>query len=367
MTKRYKSTAGQICSTIWLLLISYVTVAAEQASHEHMAQRIKSTFESQLFQLPPRIQGHYGIRLYRISGQQQYLPAALYDYYVVNDRMHALRTQLNDADAIAAYSQQLIAQLGDSTRGKARRRALAAHPSFIFYADQLLRYAARLHEFGVAIPEDVKLALQNYDFGPALTDPVMIRAWAAQLANYVYWLRDLGIADHRLTYKTAFLAAYPNSQDDSLTRWHFRNKLYGLTHFVFAASQYYQQFVSASEFEWIIDYFRANQQRILKQASEDIKAEVGLVFLLCQQNSEPMLALLKQSLASSFDQQAGMIPSVNGRVDLATGEHRNVLAYMLFNWPPRLHRGPIFNDMAELKPYLPAYTQHSRSLNDGHQ
>lgn len=352
------------------ILLASFQLAAEltpqqQKQAQEVAAAIKNTFETNLFQLPPRIQGHYGIRLYRISGQPKYLPAALYDYYVVSDRFHQMKYRLTEESYVKERSKELTDALSTGTRGKARRKAIESFPEFIFYADELLRYASRLDEFGVEIPKPYLDALKAYDFLPGLTDKAMIRAWAAQLANYVYWLKQLGIADHSQAYKEAFQKAYPDSEDNELSRWHFRNKLYGLTHFVFAASHYYQHHVSEQEFGWILDYFADNEKRIFKQGTDDIIAEVGLSFRLTQQGEHPLVDKTIQHLLNSFDAKAGMVPSVSGKVDLASGEHRNVLTYMLFTWPEKLYPGPYFEQMDSVKKYLPMHQLEQAPMTQG--
>jgi hypothetical protein len=320
-----------------------------------VAASIKQTLESNLFQLPPRVQGHYGIRLFRITGDNKYLYAALYDYLIVADRLHAIEPHLNDQAYIKNAAEKFTARLNSGTREKLRREALKKYPEHIFYANKLLKYSARLDEFGASLPESAFKALQAYDFLPGLTDEKMIRAWAAQLANHVYWLRQLGIADHTKAFKQAFLEAYPHSEDHALSRWHFRNKLYGLTHFVLAASGYYQRHVDTNEFGWILDYFAQNQQKILTHATDNIAAEIAICFLLMRQSDHPLVSLTKARMIASYDPVAQMIPSVSGRIDLATGEHRNVLAYMLLAWPEKLHPGPYFDQFANIQKYLPRH------------
>lgn len=334
-------------------------------SYQQVAEQIKTTFESELFQLPPRTQGHYGIRLYRMTGDKKYLPAALYDYYVVSDHLHTIVPYLENEGYIEQSAQRLTKAMSRGTRGNARRKALKKFPEFIFYADELLRYSARLDAFGVELPPAVLATLKEYDFLPALTDKTMIKAWAAQLANYVYWLRQLGISDYSEQYKQAFLNAYPNSDDDKLSRWHFRNKLYGLTHFIFAASGYYQHKVSLTEFGWILQYFEQNQTRLLKDATDDITAEIGISFLLMDNDTHPLVKQTKDRLVKSFNVEAGMIPSVSGKVDLATGEHRNVLAYMLFTWPDKLTEGPYFHEIHSVQKYLPTNDFDHEDETDG--
>ncbi|MEW6997126.1 DUF3541 domain-containing protein [Colwelliaceae bacterium BS250] len=324
-------------------------------SYSEVSGRIKMTFENNLYQLPPRTQGHYGIRLYRMTGDKKYLPAALYDYYVVSDRMHTIVPYLNDAGYITKRSKHLTDAMSNGTRGKARRKALQKFPEFIFYADELLRYSSRLDAFGVELPDSVINTLKGYDFLPGLTDKTMIRAWAAQLANYVYWLKQLGIADYSKQYKKAFIAAYPDSEDDQLSKWHFRNKLYGLTHFIFAASGYYQHYVSTNEFGWILNYFENNKKRVLHDATDDITAEVGISYLLMQKKNHPLVTETKDRLVAAFNIEAGMVPSVSGKVNLASGEHRNVLTYMLFTWPEQMTEGPYFHEINGVQKYLPTH------------
>jgi len=346
------------CLVIVVLVLGGALVGCDPSTKladPQVAASIKQTLENNLFQLPPRVQGHYGIRLYRITGDNKYLYAALYDYFVVADRLHSIEPYLKDQAYIKNAAKKRTMALSSGTRGRLRREALKQYPEFIFYAGGLLRYSARLDEFGASIPESVIKALQAYDFLPGLTDKKMIRAWAPQLANYVYWLRQLGIADHTKAYKQAFLRAYPDSEDHTLSRWHFRNKLYGLTHFILAASGYYQRYVSTDEYGWILDYFAQNQQRALTYATDDIVAEMGICFLLMKQYDHPIVSLTKAKLINSFDQDARMIPSVSGRLDLATGAHRNVLAYMLLAWPEKLNPGPYFDQLADVQKYLPRH------------
>ena len=343
---------------IILTLCCGACASRNQLTETEVAAGIKQTFENNMFRLPPRVQGHYGLRLYRVTGDHKYLYPSLFDYYVVLDRINTISNHLNEQDYISNKAIELTAAMSKGTRGKARRQAIRKFPDFIFYANYLLSYSARLDDFGVAIPSNIRQALKNYDFLPGLTNKVMIRAWAAQSANYVYWLRKLGIVDHSKAFKRAFLAAYPDDEDHQLSRWHLRNKLYGLTHFIFAGSDYYQHYVSLAEFGWILDYFEKNKQLILQAATDDIAAELGLCFLLMKQSGHPIVKLTKARMINSYIADAGMIPSISGKVELATAEHRNVLAYMLLRWPKILTRGPYFYQIEKIHRYLP--THHHR-------
>ncbi|WP_299794571.1 DUF3541 domain-containing protein [uncultured Shewanella sp.] len=325
------------------------------APHDEVYYGIKSNLEQHLYQLPPRIQGHYGIRMYRMTGDEKYANAALVDLYAVSDSQDFYACNLDQPGFIESEAEKAISILGKGPRAKARKKALQPFPEFLFYTDVLLRFSSRIDEFGLTGPCHKQLikTLKNADLRAGLTDEAMIRSWAAQLINYVYWAKQLGVGDYLDEYKQAFIAVYPDNQDNELKKRQFRNKLYGMTHFIFAASEYYQHNVSPKEFAWILDYFEANIERILKDATDDIIAEVGISFHLAGLSDHPVVALTQRHIINAFDKEVQMIPSPMGNPDLAMGEHRNVLAMMLLKWPEQLHKGPYFNQLKATKKYLP--------------
>ncbi|MCG9696559.1 DUF3541 domain-containing protein [Shewanella sp. Isolate11] len=334
-----------------------MTTAAKTATLEpqQVRQAIQSNLENHLYQLPPRVQGHYGIRLYRMTGDEKYANAALVDLYAVTESQGFYACQLDKPGFIEQEAKDAISVLGNGPRAKARKKALQPFPDFIFYTDVLLRFSSRIDEFGLQGPCHDKLlkALKQTDLEPGLTDKAMIEAWAAQLINYAYWAKQIGVGDYIADYKKAFNEVYPASRDQQLKRAEFRNKIYGMTHFIFAASEYYQHNVDAKEFAWILDYFEANIDRILKDATDDIIAEVGISFHLAGLSNHPVVSKTQQHIIKAFNKSEQTIPSPKGNPDLALGEHRNVLAMMLLNWPAKLYQGPYFHKLKATKKYLP--------------
>lgn len=324
-------------------------------SHQQVVSQIQANLEDNLYTLPPRVQGHYGIRQYRMTGDDKYANAALVDLYAVSEGQAFYACQLDSPEFIKRESQAAIDVLGNGPRAKARKKALKPFPEFLFYTDVLLRFASRTDELGFTGPCHDKMisALKKADLRQGLTDKAMIKAWAAQLINYVYWAKQLGVGDYLEDYKAAFLSVYPDDADDTLSVAQYRNKLYGMTHFIFAASEYYQHPVDADEFKWILDYFDKNIARILNDATDDIVAEVGISYLLAGKNTHDVVKRTQAFIVQSFDQDAHIIPSPKGNPDLALGEHRNVLAMMLLNWPNKLHPGPYLSDIKATKKYLP--------------
>ena len=124
--------------------------------------------------------------------------------------------------------------------------------------------------------------------------------------------------------------------------------------------------MDAEEFAWGLDYFADNIQRIIDETKADIYTEVGISFLLAGQDDHPAVARVKRALRAYYDPQARMIPSESGGTGLAHGEHRNVLAIMLFRWPQRLHPGPDLSRQAifrDYRNYTRNYTPMSSSTS----
>ncbi len=319
-------------------------------------QKLQQTFEPKLYQLPPRIQGHYGLRMFRLSGKEEYLQSSLIDLYSVTDAQRFYACSSDDQAFIKHQANIMIDQLGNGPRARARKKAIQPWPEFIFYADALLRYGSRIDALGFYSPCHSKMlqALKDYDLTEAITDPAMIKSWAAQLANYVYWSEQLNSGDYIAAYTKAFKNVYADDKDSNLSKRQFKNKIYGMTHFIFAASHYYQKRISAKEFKWILDYFQNNIDRIINETSNDVIAEVGVSFLLAEQYQHPVVARCQDHIISQIDPHYNMILSPSGRFDLASGEHRNMLALMLLNgMQSPLHPGPNLASYSQLASYLP--------------
>ncbi|WP_281213417.1 DUF3541 domain-containing protein [Shewanella insulae] len=363
----YTSIFGALALTSALLFPSLPVSAKASPSPEalHVKQAIQQNLEDHLYQLPPRVQGHYGIRLYRMTGDDKYANAALVDLYAVTESQAFYACQLDKAGFITQEAQAAIDVLGKGPRAKARKKALAPFPEFLFYTDVLLRFSSRIDEFRLQGPCHDKLvtALKGTDLKRGLTDKAMIEAWAAQLVNYVYWAKQLGVGDYVQAYKAAFNRVYPQSRDAELDKKQFRNKIYGMTHFIFAASEYYQHPVDKAEFAWILNYFEANIDRILKDATDDIIAEVGISFHLAGMSDNPVVKQTQRHIMAAFDPKVQTIPSPRGNPDLALGEHRNVLAMMLLDWPKTLHQGPYFHRLKATKKYLPKLVDVKHEAN----
>ncbi|MDO6679911.1 DUF3541 domain-containing protein [Shewanella sp. 4_MG-2023] len=355
--RKFKSLTSLISFSLLLTCASSFAETRDnhQLTHQQVRSAIQLNLEQNMYSLPPRIQGHYGLRMYRMTGDEKYANAALIDLITITERQNYFACNMDKPNFIKDEAEQAISVLGKGPRAKARKKALKPFPEFIFYSDILLRYASRTDELGFMGPchEQMIKGLKAYDLTPALTDPKMITSWAAQLVNYVYWAKQLNVGDYVEVYKQAFIETYPDDKDNNLDKKQYRNKLYGMTHFIFASSGYYQEQVNAKDYQWILDYFNNNIDRILTDATDDIISEVGISFLLAGQPNHPVVKKTQNHIAASFIPEYQLIPSPRGNPNMVSGEHRNVLAMMLLDWPEKLHKGPYLAEIKATKKYLP--------------
>ena len=324
--------------------------------YKEAADVIKNTYESQLYTLPAFKEGHYGLRMYRQTLDDKYSAAVWSDMARVANKLNRLSNEVHTLEQIVLYSEKRITSYTDETDERSvRRYNITKHmPEYLYLGVDLLGSMARANEYGLEHKNDEKLReiIRRYDFSNYVSNQDMVKAWAAQLANQVYWLRQLGEQDVVDEFVTTFKAAYPDATDKKLSQQQYGNKLYGMTHIIFGDSEYYQHQVSEQEHQWIYDYFRDNIDTILLRAKEDVIAEVGLTFLLAGLEDDPVVEKTRQAILDSIDKEKGMIPSVTGDFDLQYGEHRNVLAIMLLDWQ-KVNEAPTYLGHPEVFSNLP--------------
>ncbi len=339
-----------ITATVWIVIavVCYTEGLTDDLRLE-IAAHIRTTFESSLFTFPPDIQAHYAVRLYRITGDERYIYSIVFNLLVEVDQMH------RDADSIfvtnyaKTRTEQLLDEFkNDSRKSRYRRKLFENSATMLFYLECLHR-CAKISDDNIPdsdIADDVRKTvahLRTIDFSSFLLNPDVIRYYGAQAVNFIYDLYYLEIDDLRQEYRETFQQVFPGDEDAMLSSLEFKDKIYGLTHFIFADTRYYQRKVSPEEHAWILDYFSSTIERILEETKEDIIAEVGLCYLLVDRGDAPEVMRCRQAILSAFDSDKGMIPSVSGDDDLQKGEHRNVLAIMLLSDWDDLHPGPDFS------------------------
>ncbi len=343
-------------SFYFLLCISSSHASVNKPNHQEFknaANSIRQTYEAQLFTLPPFKMGHYGLRMYRQTQDSKYNSAIWLDMARIASGLNKFTSEVHSAEQIQTFStlQSKNYKDSDPVREDLRRQTLQRMPEYLYVGVALLGQMARADEYGLMHKEDAKLReiLKRYDFAQYATDSKMIEAWAAQLANQVYWLRQLGEQDIVDQFIKAFKETYPDSKDSRLSDQQYANKIYGLTHIIFAASEYYQHDINEQDFQWIYDYFRSNIDSIITRTKEDVITETAITFLLAGKENDPVVSKARKHILGKVDKNRGMIPSTTGGFNLAYGEHRNVLAVMLLDWQGSSATPNIHNQRAVFK------------------
>lgn len=347
-----------------VLLLSSTTANAEiieggrtVPSFKQDAASIRHTYETQLYTLSAFKAGHYGLRMYRQTMDPKYSAAVWSDMARVASRLNQFSSEVHTPKQIEAYSKKRLSTYVDDTdvRSMLRYQATKSMPEYFYLGVDLLGSMARADEYGLKHRNDKQLReiIRRYDFKKYATDEAMIKAWAAQLANQVYWLRQLGEQDVVDDFVEAFKLAYPDEKDTELTKQQYGNKIYGLTHILLADSQYYQYPLKESDHQWIYDYLRNNIDTILERAKEDIISEVGITFLLAGLENDPVVYKTQKHIQDEINRKKNMVPSTSNSTDLTDGEHRNVLAIMLLDWQTP-HAAPTIQNEPKVfksKPY----------------
>lgn len=316
-------------------------------NHAAVAESIRSNYEVALSDLPQSKRRHYAQRLYRVTGDARYLPLNR-DYAQrlasrLSEEIEALRTP----GYAKRQARQAVENYPTHSKKHRRRKRMLAEWGEIAYAKHLAFDLTQLKHYGLLNEHDLPGYqealdyLAGVDFRPFLLDSGVISVYAAQVANLTHYLNELGVTDLRQEAVMAFRRQYPPARDAMLSNAEYRNKIYGMTHFIIAASNYYQKPVAARQLRWMLDEFAASLEQILSRTKADIYTEVGISFLLAGESAHPAVTRLRDALLNAYDPTARMIPSEHGDTRLAKGEHRNVLAIMLLDWPARLYPGPI--------------------------
>lgn len=331
-----------------LHLLSPATAAFDSAagfSPDETAKAIKTHYESRLEELRPAYQGHWVLRLYRITGDSRYLTLLKpYGGYLKEEfaqwvgALHNPILKAQKIEELLGPPRKMI----ESKYAK-RRRILAESPDYL-YMHQLLFLTFMMRSLGlnqqVSAAYQIALeALRAFSFRPYLSDKALLLYNSAEMANDLYFLKILGIDDFENDFLRIFkeLQSETEGSEDPIL---FENKIYGMTHMIIAASEYYQKSVSPETFGWILDFFSVHIDMILPRVKPDVAAEVGVCFLLTGLPDHPVVAKTRRFVSQAWDPASGIIPSIHGDTDLNRGEHRNALAFMLLAGFQQLHPGP---------------------------
>lgn len=317
-------------------------------AYANIGDDILAHYQSRLYRLPYVQQEHFSIRMYTLTGDERYLNPVVVYLYLLSTKFKAITRDLDNNTMIDDENRRLLSVSdSDTDKKKLRVKKIERADGIAFYMNYLI-LVKKIHFYKLEktplFPE-VDTAL-NYlkakepDFERFLLDKESIKLYGAQLINYVYYLHELDIVDLRERYARSFRKVFPDSKDDTLSSLDYAAKIYGMTHFIIAASDYYQTNPTDPSLNWITGYFEAHVDEIIKRTENDVIAEVGVCLMLAGKQHSPAVSKIREYLEKAYDSKLGLIPAKDGSADLAQGEHRNILAIMLFKWPEKRTRIP---------------------------
>ncbi|BCA95416.1 hypothetical protein TUM19329_17770 [Legionella antarctica] len=317
-------------------------------SYASIGDRILKNYQSKMYILPIVKQEHFAIRMYALTGNEEYLNPVINYLYLLGDRYRYLLDNLKNDTFIENENKRLltITEL-DTDKTKDRVRKGLKFPRIAYYLNLLILtnkiYSYHLEETPL-FPDTLTainfLKTKENDLKNYILDEENIKIYGAQLVNYVYYLYKLGIVDLREPYTNQFKIVFPDTEDGHLTDLEYSAKIYGMTHFVISASRFYQTRLSPDSFEWITTYFKNHISEIIARTENDVIAEVGVCLMLVKNSDMNTVNLIKSYLTTVYSRTYRMIPDKKNSFDLDKGEHRNILAIMLFNWPDNLNKIP---------------------------
>ncbi|MCC5902228.1 MAG: DUF3541 domain-containing protein [Halomonas sp.] len=322
------------------------TQAAEKDVYGQAAAEIRDIYEAQFDTLSDDKQRHFAQRIWRLTGDPEYL--AINEVY--GERLMGELAEYDDIVStratLAERNQEMLDSYPVRTAKQRRRHAMFSERTEMMVPTRLLFGLAQAsyHNLVGELPPErlarLEAAVMAVDWEDFLTDPAVISVYAAQVANNVAFLNQLGLIDLRSEVVQAFQQLYPNERIATLSRAEYDNWLYGMTHIVISYSHYYQRLVQEQEVAWIIEAFQQQEARLLDFVKEDILAEVALSLQLVGREDLPLVDAIRDHLLEARDADVGIIPAVNGSLDIEGGEHRNVLAIMVLGWDGQLFSGP---------------------------
>jgi hypothetical protein len=291
---------------------------------------------------------HFALRAWRATGEPRHLNAVTAAF----ERLQPY--WLRDICGVtnAAYTAGRATRLAQTYHARSNRYGgaagtIAVHGRLIYYKSVLLKLST-LQDLGLLSSSWAAGAapamdhMDRVDFAPLLS-PEVIAARPGQVANLVWYLHHLGIRDLRTEFITCFRSVYPPADDSGLSARAFKTKTYGLTHIIINASGYYQRLVDTGQYEWILDWFERHWPRIREDTSLDVIGEVALCFVLCGRAGHPIVAEATALMHDAFDPGRGYIPRRDCPDDVKLAEHRNAVAFLLFNAPDCIRPGPVLD------------------------
>lgn len=313
--------------------------------YTQIADKIGETYEDNMIFLRPKYQWHYFTRKYRIDNDQIYVQPILASYQLLSLRGFNNLLNIADKDFVSKESHRKLAKwTNKKAKMDARKKLYTRDPEQLYYF-LTLRFMFYLKTFYLHDHPKIKDAydkavkeLRGIDFSKWLFSPEMLEKNPSGSSNYTFYMQFMGVHDYEEQLINSLRDYWEkNKSSDDIS---FENKVYGHTHFILAASYFYQRLLKKEKFEWALAFFENNFEKIMNMKNADVIAEVGLAFRLCGMSDHEIVTKTSEYLVGIFDEKRGVVPREGMKSSLERLEHRNILAIMLLSSWDKLNLGP---------------------------
>lgn len=325
------------------------TKAAKTFSDKQIYTNLRKLFESKLFTFSLFKQAHYSERLYRITGEKQFMQPLINFISSTTEKFSMLTEISGNKTKVKKYGEEYVenkTKKAKTTRLRNRAPVFEKFPEYKYYSS-LIWYIYKYRElnFELGFTEKVQKildSLKDYNFKKIILNEELIKVDPVQTTNFVYMLRRLKIQN----FVSQFRKKCEKMTWDLSVYDEFMNLLYFYTHVIICESNYYQNFIDYKKFESYYDFFEKYLDEIIKSKNTDVLAEIGVCYLLAKQNNSPIVKKLRKELKKYLKKEDSFVQKTNEIVtkeELNKVEHRNVLTIMLFSDFKELNPGPDLN------------------------
>jgi hypothetical protein len=353
----YKQLLRAILKNVGLIFLILSVNQKVFSSILTIADNIQNKIESNLYHFKPYIQSHYAIRMFRLTGNQKYLYPIIFNQLAAKIQYENLNRKIKwNHNLDLGFKMDLDENFDAMNKWEKRKYIINHFPEIELKLQMLyiLTIASDLNLMNSTLYPNSnhvieQLKKDSMQLKRFLLNPILIKYASPNIAFHVYALRNLKIIDITNDYQEAFQKVFEEKMARQLTDAEYTEKIYGMTHIIFAASSYYQHKVPREDFNWIYDYFDSHIDDIISRLKYDIIIEVGICYLLADNitNRQP-IDKIRQYIKQRYDPITNVInePWDRGRIEKA--EHRNVLTILFLKWNNNLHPGP---DLLNSEPF----------------
>ena len=312
-----------------------------------IAEKIKDSLEKNFQSLNLVHREHYCLRLWRITGEEKYLPTIIENEKIElanwKDNVQNLANKIYQKK----YGRNCIEKLGPwlGSRRVKQKKYYQSHPDIKFLTNFIWQ-TYRLANFNL---QNINLSqfshtisyLESLPLEEIYLDRQLFSVDPAECINSLFFLKYLGVVDKTKLIKPRLRKIYLSKAklgEDNYFSW-----LYALTHIVIAASDYYQHYVASEYFSWVLNYLVADFEKILFCATTDILAEVGMCFKLTQTHSG-LINKCKVKVVEQSDKKFGSLIQKE-ETGLNALEHCITLTILLIDDLKKFYKGPNLSDI----------------------